>query len=149
MRRPPYHHDRGSRFELKMTSMIDVIFLLLIFFVYSASFRAAEEVLPTRFSLPGSVDAVAEIDPEVEDLDPIVVKILAGEAKVRWQINDVDYSQLAEVRAVLTTVKRVQADLPVILDVEPAVPMDNVIDVYDLCRLVGLERIQFAASVGE
>ena len=37
-------------------------------------------------------------------------------------------------QAVLAAASRVQADLPVILDVEPPVPMEDVIDVYDLCR---------------
>ena len=43
--------------EVKMTPMIDVIFLLLIFFVCTASFRAVEEVLPTNLSLPGAIGA--------------------------------------------------------------------------------------------
>ncbi len=131
-----------------MTPMIDVIFLLLIFFVCTASFRPPEEILPTRFSLPGTIAGDVPVDPEIEDLDEIVVKVLWRDGRAQWQINDRDYNTLAEVRAVLAAVKAVKDDLPVILDVEPAVPMENVIDLYDLCRQVGLERIQFAASVG-
>jgi len=52
------------------------------------------------------------------------------------------------VGRVLTAVAGFQADLPVILDVEGVVPMENVIDVYDLCRQIGLERIRFAAAAG-
>ncbi len=132
-----------------MTPMIDVIFLLLIFFVCTASFQPPEEILPTQLSLPGTVDSDVPLDPEVADLEEIVVKILWREGRARWRINDVDYGQLAQVHAVLTGVKQVKADLPVILDVEAAVPMEHVIDVYDLCRGVGLERVQFAASLQE
>ena len=39
-----------------MTPMIDVIFLLLIFFVCTASFQAPEQILPTNLRLPGSLD---------------------------------------------------------------------------------------------
>ena len=56
MRRPPYHRDEHGRLDVKMTPMIDVIFLLLIFFVCTARFRASEEVLPTSLSLPGAID---------------------------------------------------------------------------------------------
>ena len=132
-----------------MTSMIDVVFLLLIFFVYTASFQAAEEVLPTPFSLSGTSSAVAEIDPEMEDLDPIVVRILLDEGTVHWQINDLDYDRLSDVKNVLVAVRRIQADLQVILDIDPNVPVNDVIVVCDLCRRVGLERVHFAASVGE
>ena len=100
----------------------------------------------------------------VVDLEEIVVKVgwrdVNGTWKARWEVNGEHYSNLTRaedvadtehegsVEDVLKAVKGVKADLPVILDVEPAVPMEDVIDVYDLCRDVGLERVQFAASVG-
>jgi len=134
-----------------MTPMIDVIFLLLIFFVCTASFdpRPREEILPTRLSLPGTIDSDLPIDPQMLDLEEIVVKVLWREDRARWQINNRDYDRLGEVGNVLVAVSRVQIELPVILDVEPAVPMENVIDLYDLCRQIGLKRVQFAASVRE
>ena len=148
MRRPPYHRDPSRRLDVKMTPMIDVIFLLLIFFVCTASFRS-EAVLPTQLSLPGNVEADVQIDPPIADLE-IVVKILWRETpsgyRAQWQVNDRPYGTLAEVRRVLLAAAGLQSDLPVILDVEPAVPMEDVIDVYDACRLVGLEEVQFAAS---
>jgi biopolymer transport protein ExbD len=145
MRRPPYHRD-AARMEVTMTPMIDVIFQLLIFFVCTASFQAVEEVLPTNLSLPGSIGAAASVDPEVADMDEIVVKVLWTDGLAHWRINDKDYSRLADVCAVLTSVARVKSDLPVILDVDGSVPLENVIDVYDLCRRIGLVKIQFAAS---
>jgi len=151
MRRPTCHRDDRGRLDVKMTPMIDVIFLLLIFFVCTASFdpRQREEILPTRLSLPGTIDSDLPIDPEMLDLEEIVVKVLWRDGRARWQINNRDYGRLGEVGNVLVAVSRVQIELPVILDVEPAVPMENVIDLYDLCRKIGLKRVQFAASVGE
>ena len=148
MRRPTYDQNERGRLEVKMTPMIDVIFLLLIFFVCTASFQPPEEILPTRLSLPGAVESDQQpVDPELLDLEEIVVEILRRHGRAEWRINQRQYNRLAEVRDVLTAVARVQIDLPVILDVEPAVPMEDVIDVYDLCRKIGLERVQFAASV--
>ncbi len=145
MRRPPYHRD-SQGLGATMTPMIDIIFLLLVFFVSTASFQRREEVLPTPLSLPGSIDSQAEVDPELKDLEEVVVKILQVDGRIRWEINEQRYTQLDEVRDVLAGVAQVKIDLPVILDVDGDVPLENVIDVYDLCRQIGLEKIQFAAS---
>jgi len=146
MRRPPYHRDQRGQMEVKMTPMIDVIFLLLIFFVCTASFQAPEEVLPTNLSLPGTLDDV-QVDPEWEDLEELVVKILRSEGRTLWQVNQRDCGRLDDVGRVLAAASGVAGDLPVILNVDGDVPLEDVIDVYDLCRRMGLQRIQFAASV--
>lgn len=148
MRAPSRHDNERQPLEVKMTPMIDVIFLLLIFFVSTSSFQPPEEVLPTNMSLPGSTSETVQIDPLEEDLDEIVVKVMWHQGEPRWEVNQREYQQLEQVGGVLSAVAGFQADLPVILDVEGVVPMENVIDVYDLCRQIGLQRIQFAASAG-
>jgi len=149
MRKPPYHRDERGRLDVKMTPMIDVIFLLLIFFVSTASFQAPEASLPTNLSLPGVVSDVEPIDLELEDLEEIVVEILWRDGHAGWQINERELASLDEVRAVLQAAADVKIDLPVILDVEDKdrVPIEDVIDVCDVCRQIGLERVKFAASV--
>ena len=129
-----------------MTPMIDVIFLLLIFFVCTAGFQAVEEVLPTNLALPGSVDTAVEIDPLEEDLDEITVKILHRPDRPAWQVNGRNYDRLEQVGAVLRAAAEIKIDLPVILDVDAEVPIEYVIDAVDLCRQIGLRRIQFAVS---
>ena len=146
MRRPPYHRDERGRLDVKMTPMIDVIFLLLIFFVCTAGFQAAEEVLPANLSLPGTLSTTEPIDQELEDLERIVVKILWRDGGVGWQINERDLSGLNDVHAVLRAAAGVKIDLPVILDADDPVPIDKVIDVWDVCRQIGLKKVQFAAS---
>jgi len=148
MRAPSRHDNERQPLEVKMTPMIDVIFLLLIFFVTTSSFQPPEEVLPTNMSLPGSTSETVEIDPLEEDLDEIVVKVLWRQGGPRWEVNQREYQNLDQVGGVLTAVVGFQDDLPVILDVEGVVPMESVIDVYDLCRQIGLQRIQFAAAAG-
>jgi len=141
-----------------MTPMIDVIFLLLIFFVSTASFRAAEEILPADLSLPGTTSDIEPVDMELRDLEEIVVKIFRRDDRPGWQIESRGQetsprvlSDLAELQATLRAVAEVQKDLPVIIDVEDKhlVPIEDVIDVCDLCRGIGLERVQFAASADQ
>jgi len=146
MRCPASRRNRTDRAEVKMTPMIDVIFLLLIFFVCTASFQRIEHVLPTRLSLLGDTPTDIPIEPELIDLDKIVVEILWRDAQPSWRINQRECQRLTEVGTVLQAARSLEADLPVILDPQPAVPMEHVIDLYDLCRQVGLQRVRFAAS---
>ncbi len=140
------HTERRRELTLSMAPMIDVIFLLLIFFVCTASFRPPEQVLPTQVSLPGAEPTETPPDEEFEDLDDLVVKVLWRESAPAWELNNRRYDSLGEVRTVLEAAQRVQPGLPVILNVEPEVPMNHVVDMYDLCRIIGLVRVQFAAS---
>lgn len=154
MRTPAYHSLGQQRLDTKMTPMIDVIFLLLIFFVCTASFRAAEEVLPAQLALPGSLaEAPPPPDLELEELDEVIVHIAWQQERPIWQLRlpgsrlpQRACESLAQLRGLLQAVAQIRADLPVILHVEPQVPVEHLIDVYDLCRQVGLRRIQFAAS---
>lgn len=146
MRQTGYTRSACGALELPMTPMIDVIFQLIIFFICTSSFRPPEKVLPTDLSLPGSTASPIAADPALADLDEVVIKLLWGDQGISWEINRRAYHRLAEVYAVLAAVAKVRIDLPVILDVDPQVPLENVIDVYDLCRQIGLRKVQFAAS---
>jgi len=129
-----------------MTPMIDVIILLLIFFVCTASFTPPEEILPTHLLLPGTADSDVPVPPELEDLEELVIEVSWLENKPGWRIGGGAYDDLVQLHSLLTAVFETQADLPVILDVADNVPMENVIDVFDLCRGIGFTKIQFAAS---
>ena len=144
MKRP--RRDNSQAMQLQMTPMIDVVFQLLIFFVCTTSFQALEMILPTMLSTQGG-SSVAEtpVDPELQELEDIVVHIESAKGTVSWKVNEQTYERLAQVRDVLLAVVKVRRDLPVILQVAEEVPLGNVIDVYDLCRIVGFDRIQFAA----
>ena len=128
-----------------MTPMIDVVFLLLIFFVCTASFQIAESILPAGLVPLGGSTADVEFEPE-PDLERVIVKITYRDGDVAWLVNERPYESLAEVRSVLAAVAEIDSSLPVILDVEPEVPLGHVIDAYDVCRMVGMDKIQFAAT---
>lgn len=128
-----------------MTPIIDVIFMLLIFFVCTANFRNLEGVLPTDMSLPGS-EASEIVLPSPEQLDSARIE-LSFDGSPHWSVEGNQCSALTEVRQLLRSLQRVKADLPIIIASEQNVPMEHVIDVYDACRWAGLSKIQFAASV--
>lgn len=153
MKRPSYHRDRDG-LDVTMTPMIDVVFLLLIFFVSTASFQIIENVLPSTIAETTGNSTEAVIDPQETDLERIVIEGLWRGGQAVWLINEQQYDSLADVRAVLATLREQMralgtdvSELPVILDIEGTVPLGDVIDVYDVCRLEQYRKIQFTAPV--
>ncbi len=148
MRTTSHHLESAGRSDSTMTPMIDVVFLLLIFFVCTASFQIAEQNLPSSLQIPAGTGAQdVEIDPELMDLEDVIIKIF-WDGQPRWEINGEAKSTLGEVRSVLAAIAQVDTALPVILDVADQVPLGNVINVYDISRAEGFNKIHFAADVG-
>jgi len=127
-----------------MTPMIDVIFLLLVFFVCTANFMPVEKILPMDTTLPGSVHAEVVL-PDLANLDVVTVQIFF-DSQPHWQIEGNQCFTLHEVQNILRLICGVKPDIPVIIEPADSVPMENVIDIYDICRRVGLSQIQFAAE---
>ncbi len=145
MRTVTREHE-SSRLQLRMTPMIDVIFLLLIFFVCTASFAPPEQWLPTTFSLPGSVSQAPPLESEVEELGQVVVHLLPPGSQPRWKVNQRPCATFEQLVQTLVQLARIDARVPVVLDSAGDVPMGEVVRVYDAARAAGFGRVQFAAS---
>jgi len=142
----PVNAHRPKRITLSMTAMIDVVFLLLIFFVCTANFSPLEERLPMNFSHPGSLSNVVQLTREEEDFKFATIQIIASEGRILWRINDRTCQTLEEVGAVLRELARIKPDLPILIEMDDAAAWEHFIHVYDLCRMNGLTRVQM---VGE
>ncbi|MDP7205670.1 MAG: biopolymer transporter ExbD [Pirellulaceae bacterium] len=145
MRRPSPFARRES-LEIKMTPMIDVVFLLLVFFVWTASFQVVEYLLPSELStLPGNQAALEEPPPEA-DFEDVVIRIHWAGDQPGWTVNEQQADSLAQLQQRLQAIAQVKQDAPVILHPDEEVPLGDVINVFDLSRLVGFEKIQFVAG---
>lgn len=149
MRRASSFHARSGSQELKFTSLIDVVFLLLIFFVWTASFRIAEYVLPSQVSEAAAAEKIANVQqppPPEADFPDIVVRIHWSAGHPSWTVNDEPAPQFADVQTKLRRVFEIYRTAPVIIHPDRNVPLGPVIDLYDLARRVGFDKVQFAAS---
>ncbi len=126
--------------------MIDVVFLLLIFFICTANFRPPEERLPMNLSLPGSLSGAVRPTPEEEDFKFATIRISANDGQIFWQINDRICNSPADLGTVLRKLAETKSDLPILIDMDDDVAWQHFIHVYDLCRANGLSRVQL---VGE
>ena len=148
MRRPSIYTDRRSGLEIKMTPMIDVVFLLLVFFVWTASFQVVEHILPSSVSAAsGNQSSDAERDPTPdEDFDPIIVRVTWLNDQPNWKFNDLPVNNLEELQKKMQQLAALRADAAVILHPDQEVPLGHVIDVFDIARGAGFDQVQFAAS---
>jgi biopolymer transport protein ExbD len=142
--RLPTHHGRTST-DVAMTPMIDVVFQLLIFFICTASFQQTEELLPMGLAATSGNNTATPRDEE-PDRQRTVVRAMRVDGQTRWIVNNRPAASLLEVESVLRTVSQTDRSTPITLDVEAAVPLGEMIDVYDVCRLLGLEKIEFAVA---
>ncbi len=149
MKRPSQlvNQGRDTSMDAAMTPMIDVVFLLLVFFVWTASFQIIEQILPSQMSaqMGAEPSELSEPPPEA-DFENIVIRIRWDNGQPAWQLNDNPVISIDQLNSQLAAISAVKIDAPVILHPDQIVPLGNVIEVYDLSKLAGFEKISFAIT---
>ena len=140
---------RRRRFTLRMAPMIDMIFLLLIFFLVAAKWRPEEDFLP--FKLP---TAQAQ-DYRVGAPEPLLISISAtatgcivrigtlGSVQIHNQRIEQDLVALMEkMQECLTAQKRYATD-PIEIICSPEIKWQYVAKIYNIFFGAGLTDITF------
>lgn len=144
---PLVRRDRNVDMDSTMTPMIDVVFLLLIFFVWTASFQVIEHILPSEMKAQMGSDTTQPLDPVPEqDFDNIVVRIRWSDSGPVWTVRDQPMASIDDVRNMMTAIAKVKIDAPIILHPDPIVPLGVVIEAYDISKQVGFEKVSFAVN---
>jgi len=92
------HHfsNRVPTLEFSMTSMIDVVFLLLIFFLVTTTFIQPERQLDSNIRVEK-----AEAGFQEDDLEPAILDLFVVEERVIYQFGARQTSKLEELQRVL------------------------------------------------
>ena len=130
---------------LRMTPMIDVIFLLLTFFVLTAKFQETEQLLPVFVGQPStqSVSVTNEVLNIVVQTDGLGCTITV-QNHPPIVLNGLNPSQ-----SLLTLARDVERILvksgaiPIELYYDDTVPWDVVVKVYDVLYAMGADTITF------
>ena len=148
MRIPVSHQHSREHDDSFMTPMIDVVFLLLIFFVCASVGQIRESTLATPLAA-GSVEAVDPVE-SPKPLGEVWVRLArrgAGEGAVTTaEVNNLLYDDWDRLRGTLRELASVAPEIPVILDIGQSVPVGDFVDIYDTCRSAGFDNIQFATA---
>ena len=147
--RAPHANLRGRGdvdIDSAMTPMIDVVFLLLVFFVWTASFQIAEQMLPAELSSQMGTDPTTLVEPPPEkDLDDIVIAV-SFNGNPAWTLNGQPLASADVVERRLASIARVDPAATVIVHPAPEVPLEYVIQTYDAAKLTGFTSVSFAVN---
>lgn len=103
MRLSSQRANRSTKIELSMTSMIDVVFLLLIFFMVTTSFRKTERELDPAVKSQQRSSSAAD-----SDFEPVIVEVVADGGRTVFRLGTATYSTDAELVATLRQFDRKQ-----------------------------------------
>ncbi|HEY9200599.1 MAG TPA: biopolymer transporter ExbD [Gammaproteobacteria bacterium] len=126
---------RNDELDLNLTPLIDVVFLLLIFFMVSTTF---EKTARLKVDLP-QASAEAEQQP--------AEKIILGiDVEGRYYINDRQLvnTQLKTLKLALSKVAGDNREMPVVLRADAKTPHQAVVTAMDAASQVGLTRLSIS-----
>jgi biopolymer transport protein ExbD len=125
--------------EVNITPLIDVVFLLLIFFMVSTTFQRESEL---GIELP---EASARADPTRADHLEVSV-----DAKGRYYLDGrplVNTQTATLVQALRQRAAELGGDPPVVVSGDQGSPYQAVMAVLDAAQRVGLTRVRFATRI--
>jgi biopolymer transport protein ExbD len=126
--------------EVNLTPLIDVVFILLIFFMVSTTFQRESEI---KIELP---EASGEPVEERKELLEIVI-----DANGRYFIDEeqVVNTELATLKKAIQKFLGEQRDLPVVIRADRTTPYEAVIRAMDATAQLGLLNMSLATSQPE
>jgi len=132
-----FRRHQPEELELNLTPLIDVVFLLLIFFMVSTTFQKESEL---SLQLPKASEDPVEAPAEQYEI--------AVNAAGRYFINDnelvqTDIETLRQALFELTDGKR---DIPITIRADAQTPHQAVVTAMDAAAQLGLTRLSIATS---
>ena len=143
MRSPSVFLNRRDELDVAMTPMIDVVFLLLVFFVWTASFQVVEYALPANVAeTSGSDPSDSSTPPPPEaDFDPLVVRVQPGPM---FELNGQQLSSVGILQQRLAAIASVRNQTPTVIHPDGQALMGPAVDAFDAARAAGFTKVAFA-----
>lgn len=133
--------------EIMMTAMIDVIFLLLVFFLATSSFQVIEKLMPSGLSKTSEAAGAGEdveIDPTDDAIEQVVIRLKLEADRTVAEMNGVALPDFRSLKDRLKGLSLARADVPVVIDPASEVLAGDVVRAYDWARQAGLARVYLA-----
>lgn len=122
--------------SMQMAPMIDIVFLLLIFFIVTWQFSREEEDL--KIAVPSSEEGA---DPQ-RVLGEIILNVRADGTVTIWG----QTRSKAELREQLEKIATQHENQPVRLRGDSTTPFQRIVEVIDTCQQAGIWNISFATQ---
>lgn len=127
---------RSGQAELNMATMIDVVFLLLIFFMCTASFSQPEEQMDVSSTVPG--DSVEPVE-----FDPVRIALIPSGSTITILCDKTPCSDMRALKQQLA-LRRQRADAAVIVEGDGRVPFEAMIQAVETARHAKFTNVAFS-----
>ena len=133
-----------------MTPMIDVVFLLLVFFICASVGTVADKLLPAE--LRGTTAAEtnsAEPPQETWTLPVIQIRLEPDSDGMRILLDQQSLPGLEALSSRLQKLVAVDPAIRLVLNIHDDIDVQQFISVYDLCQQLQFQNISFAVNAGQ
>ena len=127
--------ERREDIDLNLTPLIDVVFLLLIFFMVSTTFEKTSKL---KIDLPeAGVQATQQLDKKI---------VIGIDMKGRYYINERQLvnTQLKTLKQALIKIAGDNREIPIVLRADAKTPHQSVVRAMDAASQVGLTRLSIS-----
>lgn len=127
--------ERKDDLDLNLTPLIDVVFLLLIFFMVSTTFEQSSKL---KIDLP-------EASPKAQS-QPDKKIVIGIDAKGRYYINDRQLVNTQQKTLKLALMRLIEdnKEIPVVLKADAKTPHQSVVTAMDAASQLGLTRLSIS-----
>jgi biopolymer transport protein ExbD len=136
-----FHRKKREKLEISITPMIDVVFLLLIFFMVTTTFNKESAL---NIKLPQAEGEEPEQEPKVINLtiDAQGTYYLSGDDGLPRELVN---QKRETLKGELQKLAVISLNLPFVINADAKTPHEAVIRALDIAGQVGFKRITFAA----
>ncbi len=141
MKPPTKATSKNRRLVIMMTPLIDVIFLLMIFFIMTLNFLVPEGVLENR--LPDQ--ARADTSEREKDWEVVRIHVARGREVPQIYLQERKVTGLPDL---LMNLQRLPRDIVIVIEPEAKVAYKHVISVFNTCVKAEKTNISFTIPRG-
>jgi len=136
-----FRHKKREKLDITLISMIDVLFVLLLFFMVSTTFNRNTEI---KVKLPEANSAQAEQHPKLINLTINAEGFYSLTAE-DGSVQPLADQQLETLKQALSTLAVRSKELPFVINADAKTPHQFVISALEAAGAVGFSHITFAA----
>ncbi len=137
-------HKNRDIAELNLPAMVDVILLLLIFFMCTRSFNDPEKNIKSQLLQKGMSSSN-----EIADIEPISITLRKTDSGIMLDCDGKKYSSFQSLSKTLEMLRNI-VDAKVIIKSEAQVPFRYVVETLDRCKSAGFSNVGLSTvEIGE
>ncbi len=145
--RSPNQTKPDRPMQVNMTSMVDIVFLLIIFFVLVSQFISADNISVELPNPDSSLARAVELPERVVLNCQYAGADITGRTKVRYLLGPIAVDNAKELQARLVAVKKKRPDVQVILRADRRISYESVREAMQAIALARIENMNSAAEV--